>query len=130
MSPTPIEGVAGVTAIETSVAAVTVSVVIPVTPPLTAEMAVVPTASAEASPVDEIVAVAGVPDFQVAVVEMSFVVLSLNVPVATNCCRARFAIDGSLGVTAIETSVAAGGGGGKSSLFRRSRWRGRPTPST
>ena len=35
------------------------------------------------------------------------VLLSLNVPVAVNCCVAPLAIDGFAGVTAIDCSVAA-----------------------
>src|SRR5882724_6648844 len=109
VSPTPIEGVAGVTAIDRSVAgvpsAVTVSVAVPVTPPLAAEMTVVPAATAVASPPAEIVAVAVIADLQVALDEMSLVVLSLKVPIATNGCVAPTAMDSLAGVTAIETSV-------------------------
>jgi hypothetical protein len=98
---------AGVTAIETRCAgAFTVRVVEPETAPLVAEIAVVPAATPVARPEVETVAVAVIDEAQVAVVEMSFVVLSLKVPVAVNCWVAPVAIDGVVGVTAIETSVA------------------------
>ena len=110
--PLAIDGVAGVTEMETRTAgAVTVSVVIPMTVPLVAEMTVVPTATAVATPAPEIVAVAGVAEAQVTVGETSFIVPSLKVPVAENCCVAPVPIDGLAGVTAIETSVAVDGGG-------------------
>ena len=109
--PLAIDGVAGVTAIDTSVAAVTVSVVLPLMAPLAAEMTVVPAATLVASPTEpaafEIVAVAVVADAHVAVAVRFCVVASLYVPVATNCCVVPFAIDGVAGVTAIDTSVAA-----------------------
>jgi hypothetical protein len=44
---------------------------------------------------------------QVTEVVMTLVVVSLYVPVATNCCVALLAMVGAVGVTAIETSVAA-----------------------
>jgi hypothetical protein len=43
-----------------------------------------------------------------AVVERSFVELSLNFPVATNCCVEPTATDGVAGATSIDTSVATG----------------------
>ena len=111
--PLAIDGVAGVTEMETRVAGVvTVSVVIPMTVPLVAEMTVVPTATAVATPAPEIVAVAVVAEAQVTVGETSIVVPSLKVPVAENCCVAPVPIDGLAGVTAIETSVAVDVGGG------------------
>ena len=76
--PFAIDGVAGVTAIDTSVAAVTVSVVMPLTAPLVAEMTVVPAATAMANPFEpaasEIVAVVAVADAHVADVVRSCVV--------------------------------------------------------
>jgi hypothetical protein len=80
-----------------------VSVVLPVIAPCIAEMTVLPGATPVACPEDEIVAAAGVADIQITVLETSFVVLSLKVPVATNCCWAPTAIEGEGGVTAIET---------------------------
>src|ERR1700690_3155510 len=50
--PLAIVGVAGVTAIDTSLAAVPVSVVLPLTAPLAAEMTVVPAATLVARPAD------------------------------------------------------------------------------
>ena len=50
VSPGPIDGLAGVTAIEVKVAAVTVNVVDPVTDPEVALMVVVPAATLEARP--------------------------------------------------------------------------------
>jgi hypothetical protein len=108
--PLAIDGVAGVTAIEVRVAAVTVRVVMPTTAPLVAEMSVVPTATLLASPREasafEIVAVADVVDAHVTVPVRSCVVVSVKVPVATNCCLVPLAIDGVAGVTAIETKFA------------------------
>src|SRR6202012_1386763 len=54
--------------------------------------------------------VADVPEDQVTEVVRFCVLLSLNVPVAVNCCVAPFAIDGDAGVTAIDRSVAAAAG--------------------
>jgi hypothetical protein len=66
-----IDGIAGVTEIDTSVAAVTVSVVLPLIAPVAAEMTVIPAATLVARPFEpaalEIVAVAGVADAQVTV---------------------------------------------------------------
>jgi hypothetical protein len=81
VAPLAMETVAGVTAIETRVAAVTVSVVMPTMAPLVAEIMVVPSATAFASPWEaaalEIVAVPIVADTQVAVAVRSCVVASL-----------------------------------------------------
>src|SRR5882672_512369 len=70
-----IDGLAGVTAIDASVAAVTVKVVMPVMAPLVAEMTVVPTTRLWARPFEpaafEIVAVAAVADAHVTVGVMS-----------------------------------------------------------
>lgn len=79
--PFAIVDVIGVTAIDTSVAAVTVSVVVPLMVPLVAEITVVPSATALARPrvaslAVEIVAVAGVADAQVAVAVRFCVVAS------------------------------------------------------
>jgi hypothetical protein len=103
--PLAIDGIEGITAIDTNFAAVTVSVVLPMIVPCVAEMTVLPGATPVACPEDEIVAAAGVADIHVTVLETFFVVLSLKVPVATNCCWAPTAIEGEGGVTAIETSV-------------------------
>jgi hypothetical protein len=63
--PTPIAGFTGVTAIETSVAAVTVSVVDPFTVPEEAEIVEVPAFKAEARPAELMVAVVVVDEAQV-----------------------------------------------------------------
>ena len=71
-------GLEGVTAIETRVAPVTVSTEAGlVTPLIEAVMFVVPGFTAVAKPVEVMVAVAGVAEFQVAVAVMSCVVESL-----------------------------------------------------
>ena len=68
MSPLAIDGFAGVTAMETSVAVVTVRVAAGlVTPADVAVMLEVPTATAVARPEELMVATAGVAEFQVAV---------------------------------------------------------------
>ena len=54
-----------------------------------------------------IVATAVVADAHVTWPVRFCVVLSLNVPVAVNCCVIPFAIDGLAGVTAIDCSAAA-----------------------
>src|ERR1700694_3549140 len=102
-----IVGFAGVTAIDDSVAAVTVNVVEPTTAPLVALIVDVPTFHAVANPAALIVAFAGVPDDHVTLPVRFCVELPLNVPVAVNCCVFPAATDGFAGVTAIDTSAAA-----------------------
>jgi len=105
--PAATDGFAGVTAIDDRVAAVTVSVVDPTTAPLVALIVDVPTFTAVAKPAALIVAFAGVPDAHVTLLVKFCVELSLNVPVAVNCCVFPAATDGFAGVTAIDDSVAA-----------------------
>ena len=105
--PAATDGFAGVTAMDTSVAAVTVSVVLPTMLPLVAEIVLVPAFSADARPAPVIVAVVSVPDAHVTLPVKFCVELSLYVPVAVNCCVLPAATDGSAGVTAMDTSVAA-----------------------
>jgi hypothetical protein len=107
VDPATIEGFAGVTAIDCSVAAVTVSKVEPLMDDDVAVMVEVPTAAPLAKPAALIVAVAVVPDDQVTVEVKFCVEPSLNVPVAVNCCVAPLVIEGFAGVTAIDCSVAA-----------------------
>ena len=87
--PTGMLGLAGVTAIDWSVAAVTVSVVLPVFPESAAVMALVPTPTVLARPFDpaalEMVATAVVAEAQVTWLVRSWVELSEKVPVAVNC---------------------------------------------
>ena len=74
--PLAIDGVAGVTVMVLSVAAVTVRRVEPLTPLRVAEIVEVPTLSAETIPVAAMVAVTEVSEFQVAVLVKSWVLPS------------------------------------------------------
>jgi hypothetical protein len=106
--PFAIDGLTGVTAIDTSVAAVTVNVSGGLVTPLNAAVICdVPTAAPIAMPAEVIVATEVVPDTHVACVVKFCVLVSEYVPVAVNCSVVPFAIDGLAGVTAIDTSVAA-----------------------
>jgi len=89
------------------VAAVTVSTVEPTTDPDVALIVLVPIATPVAKPPVAMVAVAVVPDAQVTEAVTFFVLLSLYVPVAVNCCVRPLAIDGFAGVTAIDCRGAA-----------------------
>jgi len=97
---------AGLIAIDTSTAAVTVSTVDPLTLPALAVIVAVPIPTPLASPALLIVAVATVSDVQLAVLVRSCWLPSLNVPVAVNCCIVPFASEGAAGVTANDTSTA------------------------
>jgi hypothetical protein len=107
--PFAIDGFAGVTAIDTSVGAVavTVRVVEPLMAPEAALIVVVPAATPVANPPVVIVATVVVCEVHVAVLVKFCVELSEKVPVAVNCSVAPFTIDGFAGVTAIDTSVGA-----------------------
>src|ERR1700733_10357251 len=107
VAPLVIDGFAGVTAIDCSVAAVTVSKVEPEIDDNVAVIVEVPTPAALARPPVLIVAMVVVPEVQVTVDVKFCVVPSLNVPVAVNCWVAPLAIDGFTGVTAIDCRVAA-----------------------
>src|SRR4029077_4993347 len=100
---------AGVTAIDTSVgAAVTVRLVFPVMFPCCAEMLVVPAfCSVVASPAALIVAIVVSEEAHVTEFVKFCVELSEKVPVAVNCCCVPAATLWFVGVTAIDTSVAA-----------------------
>ena len=74
--PFAIDGFAGVTAIDSNVAAITVIVVEPLTALTVALIKLVPTATALASPPDVIVTCDVVPDCQVTVAVRSCVLLS------------------------------------------------------
>ncbi len=104
--PNAILGLVGVTASETSVAAVTVKVVDPDMLPETAVMVVEPAANEVANPDAFNVAAAVLEELHVAVAVKSCVVLSENVPVARNCWLVPFAMLGLVGEIAIDTSVA------------------------
>jgi hypothetical protein len=103
-------GLTGVTAIEDSVAPVTVSVVVPETAPRVAVIVVEPTATDAASPLEPaallIVATAKFEELHVTNDDISCVVESEYVPVAINCFVNPFAMLGLVGVTAIDDSVA------------------------
>src|SRR6266540_3784335 len=99
-------GSVGVTSIVDRVAAVTVSVVLPETPPKVAVIVVIPAATDVARPALSIVAKAVFEELQVTWVVKSCVVLSLKVPVAVNCRVNPSGRPGLVGVTAIETRVA------------------------
>jgi hypothetical protein len=107
--PIPTLGEAGVTAMDCSVtvAAVTVSASFGLaTLPCVAVICVVPAATPVANPVAApIVANAVFDDFQVTLVVMFFVELSLYVPIAVNCCVFPATIEGDAGVTATDFSV-------------------------
>src|SRR5207245_10319230 len=105
--PLEIEGFAGVTAIDTSAAGVTVSSVEPVMLPLVAEIVEVPAPTVVASPVLLMVATVAVPEAHTALAS-TCVELSLNVPVAVNCCVSPLATEGFAAVTAIDTRAVAG----------------------
>jgi len=106
--PFAIDGLAGVTAIDTSVAAVTVNVSGGLVTPLNAAVICdVPTPAPVATPAEVIVATVVVPDTHVAWLVKFCVLVSEYVPVAVNCSVVPFAIDGLTGVTAIDTSAAA-----------------------
>src|SRR6266436_3898499 len=109
--PFAILGVVGVTVIVDRFAAVTVSVVLPETPPKVAVIVVVPAATDVARPCDPpallIVATAVLDELHVTWVVRSCVVLSLKVPVAVNCRVVPFAILGVVGVTVIVDRIAA-----------------------
>jgi hypothetical protein len=105
--PAVTDGFTGVTAIDTSVAAVTVSVVLPEIAPLVAEMVVPPAFNADAKPAALIVAVVVLDDAHVTLAVMFCVELSLYVPVAVNCCVPPAVTEGFTGVTVMDTSVAA-----------------------
>jgi hypothetical protein len=107
VSPVASEELAGVTAMDTKVAAVAVSPVDPWMLPEVAVMVVVPGATAVASPAALIVAAAGVLEAHVTLAVSFCVVPSLNVPVAVNCCVVPAASEGFVGVTAIDTNVGA-----------------------
>ncbi len=105
--PLGIEGLTGVTAMDTSVATVTVSVVEPVTLPEVAWMVALPVPAAVASPAVLLLATVALSEVQVTELVRFCVLVSLNVPVAVNCWVVPLGIEGLAGVTAMDTSVAA-----------------------
>jgi hypothetical protein len=103
-------GLVGFTAMDTSVAGVTVSKVEPAMFPDVAVIVVEPAASDVANPFEPdellIAATDAVDELHVTVAVRSCVVLSENVPVATNCWFVFLTMVGLVGVMAIDTSVA------------------------
>jgi hypothetical protein len=103
-------GFVGVTAMDASVAGVTVRVVDPVVLPDVAVIVVEPAATEVADPLEPaallMVATAAADELQVTAVVRFWVVLSEYVPVAMNCWFVPFAMLGLVGVTAMDTSVA------------------------
>jgi uncharacterized membrane protein len=105
--PFAIDKLGAVTAIETSVADVTVKVADPLMAPETALILLVPVPTAVTIPPAVIVATLVLCELQVTEPVMFCVELSENVPVAVNCSEVPFAIERLGAVTAIEISVAA-----------------------
>src|SRR2546423_13066942 len=97
----------GLIAIDTKAGAVTVKMAEPLTGLAVAAIAVVPCPRLVARPVLLMVAVPIADDVQIAEVDKSWVLPSVYVPVAVNCCVFPWAIDGVAGLTAIDTSVGA-----------------------
>jgi hypothetical protein len=107
--PRKIEGLAGVTAIETRVTSVTVRVVEPEMFPDVAVIVVVPAAIEAAFPFDPavllMVAIDSVEEVQITDVVRSCVLLSEKVPMAVNCCVVPRAMEGLAGWTVIDAST-------------------------
>jgi hypothetical protein len=101
---------AGATAMDTRMAGVTVSVVVPLILPDVAVIVADPVATEVASPLDPpallTVATPVSDELQVADAVKSWVVLSEYVPVAVNCCFVPRAMLGLVGVTAMDTRMA------------------------
>ncbi len=107
VAPALIEGLAGVTAIDTNVGAFTVRVVVPLIEPEVAVIVVLPCASLVANPAALIVATLVVPELHVTVSVRFSVELLLYFPVAVNCSVAPAVIEGLAGVTAMDSRVGA-----------------------
>jgi len=106
VAPTSIEKFAGVTAIDTNTAGVTVNPVVPVIAPETAWIVVFPTPAPVAKPLLLIVATPVLVELHTTDPVILAVLPSLYIPVAVYCCVAPFAIDAFAGATTMETSVA------------------------
>jgi len=108
--PSEIDGLAGVTAIETNAAGVTVNVVLPAIEPEVAMILAEPVPTALANPCELAtlltVATMVVSELHCTVFVMFCVMPLLNVPVAVNCCVVPKGMLGIPGVTAIETKAA------------------------
>ena len=108
--PSEIDGLAGVTAIETNAAAVTVNVVLPAIEPEVAVILAEPVPTALANPCELAalltVATVVVSELHCTVFVMFCVLPLVNVPVAVNCCVVPKGMLGIAGVAAIETKAA------------------------
>ena len=100
-------GLLGLTVIETRWAVEMVSVVESLTDPIAAVMIVVPFTRPEASPMLLTVAALGFEELHNAEAVTSWVLLSLNVPVAVNCFVVPGAVAALTGVTVKEIRAAA-----------------------
>jgi hypothetical protein len=119
--PFAIDGFAGVTAIDTSVAELTVSTVDPLTLPEIAMIVLDPAAFAVAIPPGAIVAAFVFWDCQLTEPLRSFVEPSLYFPVAVNGSVVPVAIVGFIGVTEIELRVGKLEGGAPAQLDNKTR---------
>lgn len=110
VAPFAIDGLDGVTVIDTSVAAVTVNVVFPDTALNDAVIVAAPADIALARPLDPLtllmVVILVSDELHVACVVKSWVDASENVPVAVNCLCVPLGLDGLDGVTLMDTNVA------------------------
>jgi hypothetical protein len=104
--PSGMVGIAGVTAIETRTAGVTVSVVKPLIAPEVAATLVLPTATLVASPCALTVAMVVSAVLQVTAFVRFRVLPSLYVPVAVNCCVVPSAIEALAGLIEIDVRTA------------------------
>jgi hypothetical protein len=98
--------IAGLTAMETTKAGVTVRRVDPLIPPRLALIGAVPVAREVPSAAELTVATAGLPEVHWTDLVRSWVLPSVNVPVAVNDCVVPKAIEGLAGFTVIETRAA------------------------
>jgi type III secretory pathway component EscT len=104
VAPGATDGLAGVTASDTSAGAVTVRPVDPLIEPKVAWIVALPVATPVARPAAVMLATPVLLELHVTELVRFCVLLSLYVPVAVNCCVAPLAIDEFAGVTAIDTS--------------------------
>jgi len=104
--PTKVEGFTGATAMEVSVGGTrTVSVVVPVTPLMVAEIVAPPAETAVAKPAALIVAMPVFDEVHVTWPVRFCVLLSEYVPIAVNCTVLPIRLEGFTGATAMEVSV-------------------------
>ena len=101
MPPSTMDAEAGMTAMDFN-GAVTVRLAVPLTDPEAAVIVAVPAATPVAVPLALMVAMVVADDVQVTLDVMSFVVLSVYVPIAANCWVAPILIDGVAGEMVID----------------------------